>query len=108
MENVDGDCGGDADDKWQMVGLGGPHRDGHSSDGVSEKRKILMVTCFTVKWVVVLAVVTASLLVLPPILPPLPPPPMSLMLFPVGIMAFLTFLAFSPADRTANAVVFTV
>lgn len=45
---------------------------------------------------VVLAMLAVSLLVLPPILPPLPPPPMSLMLFPVGIMALLMALAFSP------------
>ncbi|CAK9161949.1 unnamed protein product, partial [Ilex paraguariensis] len=61
-----------------------------------------------VKWVVVLAILTASLLVLPPILPPLPPPPMLLMLFPVGIMALLMFLAFSPANGAANVVVYNL
>ncbi|MGI4406707.1 hypothetical protein ACR2V0_28985 [Klebsiella pneumoniae] len=58
--------------------------------------------------VLVLALLTVSLLVLPPILPPLPPPPMALLFFPVGIMALLMFLAFSPSDAAPNVVVYAV
>ncbi|KAI3448781.1 hypothetical protein Pfo_005446 [Paulownia fortunei] len=68
-----------------------------------EKKDVTMTTrCFNGWWLVVLAVFTASLLVLPPMLPPLPPPPMLLMLFPVGIMALLMALAFSPTNAAAN------
>ncbi|KAI3445147.1 hypothetical protein Pfo_001812 [Paulownia fortunei] len=63
-----------------------------------EKGNISMAErCFNGWWLVVLAMLTVSLLVLPPMLPPLPPPPMPLMLFPVGIMALLMALAFSPS-----------
>ncbi|KAL8542128.1 hypothetical protein ACS0TY_003114 [Phlomoides rotata] len=57
------------------------------------------------RWLGVLAVFTASLLLLPLILPPLPPPPMLLMLFPVGIMALLMALAFSPATTAPNIII---
>lgn len=68
----------------------------------------MLIRCFSLRWVLVLVVLTASMLVLPPFLPPLPPPPMMLLFFPVGMMALLMFLAFSPADLAANVVVYTV
>ncbi|MBA0601894.1 hypothetical protein Gorai_002097, partial [Gossypium raimondii] len=49
-----------------------------------------------------LAALTASMLVLPLVLPPLPPPPLMLLFFPVGLMAALVFLAFSPAETVGN------
>lgn len=55
--------------------------------------------------VLVLAVLALCMVVLPLMLPPLPPPPLMLLLFPVGIMAALMFLAFSPADQPAGHVV---
>ncbi|KAK9741919.1 hypothetical protein RND81_03G137600 [Saponaria officinalis] len=56
----------------------------------------------TLKWVLILFFITTSLLVLPLILPPLPPPPLVLLLFPVGIMAALMCLAFSPSSSLAS------
>ncbi|KAF8022202.1 hypothetical protein BT93_G2366 [Corymbia citriodora subsp. variegata] len=65
-----------------------------------------MVRCATgLGTVLVLAAVAAFMVVLPLVLPPLPPPPLVLLLFPVGIMAALMFLAFSPADPAVHAVV---
>ncbi|KAG8471386.1 hypothetical protein CXB51_036280 [Gossypium anomalum] len=54
-----------------------------------------------------LAALTASMLVLPLVLPPLPPPPLMLLFFPVGLMAALVFLAFSPTETVGNVVVHT-
>ncbi|GLT88609.1 hypothetical protein SLE2022_066260 [Rubroshorea leprosula] len=67
-----------------------------------------MAKCFGIGGFVLLLVLAASMLVLPLILPPLPPPPLMLLFFPVGIMAALMFLAFSPADVTGNVVVHSV
>ncbi|OMO64535.1 hypothetical protein CCACVL1_21689 [Corchorus capsularis] len=55
-----------------------------------------------------MVVLAASMVVLPLMLPPLPPPPLMLLFFPVGIMAALVFLAFSPAEAVGNVVVHTV
>ncbi|KAK8999019.1 hypothetical protein V6N11_070197 [Hibiscus sabdariffa] len=55
-----------------------------------------------------LAELAAFMMVLPLMLPPLPPPPLVFMFFPVGIMAALMFLAFSPADVVGNTVSQTV
>ncbi|KAL2337203.1 hypothetical protein Fmac_011649 [Flemingia macrophylla] len=63
-----------------------------------------MVRCFTLASLLVLAALAASMVVLPLMLPPLPPPPLVLLFFPVGIMAALMLLAFSPSD--GNAVVY--
>ncbi|XWS65475.1 hypothetical protein CRYUN_Cryun05aG0116000 [Craigia yunnanensis] len=63
---------------------------------------------FGVGGLLLLAALTVSMLFLPLILPPLPPPPLMLLLFPVGIMAALMFLAFSPAEAVGNVVVHTV
>ncbi|XVE52306.1 hypothetical protein DITRI_Ditri02bG0112400 [Diplodiscus trichospermus] len=63
---------------------------------------------FGVGGLLLLAALTASMLVLPLMLPPLPPPPLLLLFFPVGIMAALMFLAFSPAEGVGNVVVHTV
>ncbi|PON53317.1 hypothetical protein PanWU01x14_203240 [Parasponia andersonii] len=52
-------------------------------------------------------VLAASMVILPLILPPLPPPPLMLLFFPVGIMAALMLLAFSP-QPDPNVVVFSV
>ncbi|XP_022764198.1 E3 ubiquitin-protein ligase RING1-like [Durio zibethinus] len=52
-----------------------------------------------------LAALAASMMVLPLMLPPLPPPPLMLLLLPVGIMAALMFLAFSPTEAAGNVVV---
>ncbi|KAK7314158.1 hypothetical protein VNO77_39370 [Canavalia gladiata] len=56
-----------------------------------------MVRFFNVVSVLILAAVTASMVVLPLMLPPLPPPPLVLLFFPVGIMAALMLLAFAPS-----------
>ena len=61
-----------------------------------------MVRFFSVGSVLVLAALAASLVVLPLMLPPLPPPPMVLLFFPVGIMAALMVLAFSPTDNAGR------
>ncbi|RDX73143.1 hypothetical protein CR513_47286, partial [Mucuna pruriens] len=63
-----------------------------------------MARCFSIGSVLVLAALTASMVVLPLMLPPLPPPPLVLLFFPVGIMAALMLLAFSPSD--GNGVVY--
>ncbi|OAY36247.1 hypothetical protein MANES_11G006800v8 [Manihot esculenta] len=67
-----------------------------------------MVRCFGFVSVALLVVLAASMVVLPLLLPPLPPPPLLLLFFPVGIMAALMFLAFSPADVGENVVALTV
>lgn len=58
--------------------------------------------------VVILTALAAAMAVLPLLLPPLPPPPLMLLFFPVGIMAALMFLAFSPSDAAANFALYTV
>lgn len=63
-----------------------------------------MVRCFSVGSVLIMAALAASMVVLPLMLPPLPPPPLVLLFFPVGIMAALMLLAFSPSD--GNGVVY--
>lgn len=64
-------------------------------------RRQNMVRCISVGYILLLATLAASMVVLPLILPPLPPPPLMLLLFPVGIMAALMFLAFSPTPSEA-------
>ncbi|KAJ7982355.1 putative Transmembrane protein [Quillaja saponaria] len=64
-----------------------------------------MVRCFSLGSILVLVALAASMVVLPLMLPPLPPPPLLLLFFPVGIMAALMFLAFSPYEGAANVVV---
>ncbi|KAL4291044.1 hypothetical protein GQ457_14G019470 [Hibiscus cannabinus] len=59
---------------------------------------------FGIGGLLLLAALAASMVVLPLMLPPLPPPPLVLMFFPVGIMAALMFLAFSPTEVAGNAV----
>ncbi|TKY49722.1 transmembrane protein [Spatholobus suberectus] len=67
----------------------------------------IMGRCFSVGSVLVLAALAASMVVLPLILPPLPPPPLVLLFFPVGIMAALMLLAFSPSEANGrNGVVY--
>ncbi|KAL5191049.1 hypothetical protein HKD37_04G010376 [Glycine soja] len=80
-----------------------------SSGGAGEehvRRKIIidMARCFGLGSVLVLAALAASMVVLPLMLPPLPPPPLVLLFFPVGIMAALMLLVFSPSDQ--NGVVY--
>ncbi|KAI7980680.1 hypothetical protein LOK49_Contig120G00002 [Camellia lanceoleosa] len=53
---------------------------------------------FSLRSLMVMAVLTVSLLVLPVVLPPLPPPPLMLLLIPVFIMAVLILLAFTPSQ----------
>lgn len=67
-----------------------------------------MVRCFSLGSVLLLAAVAASMVVLPLMLPPLPPPPMMILLFPVGIMAALMFLAFSPTEAAGNIDLYAV
>ncbi|PNX94187.1 hypothetical protein L195_g009517 [Trifolium pratense] len=55
--------------------------------------------------VLILIAIAASMVVLPLMLPPLPPPPLVLLFFPVGIMAALVVLAFSPSENVKNVVV---
>ncbi|KAK4748962.1 hypothetical protein SAY87_015548 [Trapa incisa] len=52
--------------------------------------------------VLVLAALAAFMVLMPLVLPPLPPPPLVLLLFPVGIMATLVFLAFTPSDGSVH------
>ena len=76
---------------------------------IIKKRNISMVRFFSLGSVLVLAALAASMVVLPPMLPPLPPPPMMFLLFPIGLMAALMFLAFSPNDAIdGDFVVYTV
>ncbi|KAK7243343.1 hypothetical protein RIF29_38136 [Crotalaria pallida] len=65
-----------------------------------------MVRCFSSGTILILVALTASMMVLPLMLPPLPPPPLVLLFFPVGIMAALMFLAFSPSQVSGNGVVY--
>ncbi|RYR32442.1 hypothetical protein Ahy_A10g047009 [Arachis hypogaea] len=58
-----------------------------------------MVRCYSLGYILILVVLATSMVVLPLMLPPLPPPPLVLLFFPVGIMAALMFLAFSPSDQ---------
>ena len=68
-----------------------------------------MVRFFSLGSVLVLAALAASMVILPPMLPPLPPPPLMFLLFPVGLMAALMFLAFSPTEAIdGDFVVYTV
>ncbi|KAB2085746.1 hypothetical protein ERO13_A05G399900v2 [Gossypium hirsutum] len=57
---------------------------------------------FGVGGFLLLLALAASMVVLPLMLPPLPPPPLMLLFFPVGIMAALMFLAFSPAEAVGD------
>ncbi|KAK7317362.1 hypothetical protein RJT34_01523 [Clitoria ternatea] len=57
-----------------------------------------MVRLFNAASILILAAVAASMVVLPLLLPPLPPPPLVLLFFPVGIMAALMLLVFSPKE----------
>ena len=63
---------------------------------------------FGVGGILLLVVLAASMVFLPLMLPPLPPPPLMLLFFPVGLMAALIFLAFSPAQAVGNVVVHSV
>lgn len=63
---------------------------------------------FSLGSVLLLVALAASMVVLPLFLPPLPPPPLVLLFFPVGIMAALMFLAFSPSEAAGNVAVFAV
>lgn len=69
-----------------------------------ERGRNQMVRIMSVGSILVLAALAASMVFLPLMLPPLPPPPLMLLFFPVGIMAALMFLAFSPTDAQANVV----
>lgn len=62
--------------------------------------------CFSIGSVLILVGLAAVMVLLPLIVPPLPPPPLMLLLLPVGIMAALMFLAFSPAAAAIDNVVF--
>lgn len=66
-----------------------------------------MVRCFSLGSVLILIALAASMVVLPLMLPPLPPPPLALLFFPVGIMAALVVLAFSPSENVKNVVVYS-
>ncbi|KAF7836205.1 putative transmembrane protein [Senna tora] len=65
-------------------------------------RRRSMVQFFSLGSILVLVALAASMVLLPLMLPPLPPPPLVLLFFPVGIMAALMLLAFSPADAGAG------
>ncbi|KAK7271488.1 hypothetical protein RJT34_27436 [Clitoria ternatea] len=69
------------------------------------RNKKTMGRCFSLGSILVLAALAASMVVLPLMLPPLPPPPLVLLFFPVGIMAALMLLAFSPSEAVGNIVV---
>ncbi|XP_051179684.1 protein AUXIN-REGULATED GENE INVOLVED IN ORGAN SIZE [Lolium perenne] len=58
---------------------------------------------FGVEAFLVLACLTASLLILPLVLPPLPPPPSLLLLLPVCLLILLMVLAFMPTDVRSMA-----
>ncbi|KAK4285342.1 hypothetical protein QN277_002050 [Acacia crassicarpa] len=66
-----------------------------------------MVKCFSLGYVLVLVALAASMVLLPLMLPPLPPPPLVLLFFPVGIMAALMLLAFSPSEVNRSAVAYS-
>jgi len=66
-----------------------------------------MVKCFSLGSVLVLVVLAVSMVLLPLVLPPLPPPPLVLLFFPVGIMAALILLAFSPSEADRNVGVYS-
>lgn len=83
------------------------HDRGEISKGNEKNKKKSMVSCFSLGTILILAVLTASMVVLPLMLPPLPPPPLVLLFFPVGIMAALMLLAFSPSNAARNAVVYS-
>ncbi|KAL9321769.1 hypothetical protein ACSQ67_009822 [Phaseolus vulgaris] len=80
-------------------GVGEEHdrRENNNNIIIIDHRNI-MVRCFSLGSVLILAALAASMVVLPLMLPPLPPPPLVLLFFPVGIMAALMLLAFSPSD----------
>ncbi|KAB2010148.1 hypothetical protein ES319_D10G216900v1 [Gossypium barbadense] len=63
---------------------------------------------FGIGGLLLMVALAASMVFLPLMLPPLPPPPLVLLFFPVGIMAALMFLAFSPAEVVGNAVASTL
>ncbi|KAL5743725.1 hypothetical protein ACOSP7_026579 [Xanthoceras sorbifolium] len=56
------------------------------------------------RWLAVMAVLTAMLIVLPLVLPPLPPPPPLLLFLPVFLMLLLLFFGFSPPHAPEIAI----
>jgi len=87
-------------------GVGEEHdrRENNNNNIIVNSNNNNMVRCFSLGSVLILAALAASMVVLPLMLPPLPPPPLVLLFFPVGIMAALMLLAFSPSD--GNGVVY--
>ncbi|CAN7062181.1 unnamed protein product [Brassica oleracea var. botrytis] len=63
----------------------------------TQKRLMIPASYFSLKSLVLLVGLTASMLILPLVLPPLPPPPFMLLLIPIGIMVLLVVLAFMPS-----------
>ncbi|XP_050238016.1 protein AUXIN-REGULATED GENE INVOLVED IN ORGAN SIZE-like [Mercurialis annua] len=59
---------------------------------VSQGRRILPSSYFSLESLLLLICLTASLLILPLILPPLPPPPFLLLLLPIAIMVVKSVL----------------
>lgn len=68
------------------------------SHGKWSNRRLLAASYFGLESLLLLVCLTASLLILPLILPPLPPPPFMLLLLPIGILAVLMVLAFTPSN----------
>jgi len=81
--------------------------DRQRNDGETRNYQKSMVRCFSLGSVLILIALAASMVVLPLMLPPLPPPPLALLFFPVGIMAALVVLAFSPSENVKNVVVYS-
>lgn len=64
----------------------------------ANSRKSSRLSYFSIKSLLVLFCLTASLLLLPLILPPLPPPPSMLLLVPIAILLVLVVLVLVPSD----------
>ncbi|KAF3571822.1 hypothetical protein F2Q69_00062212 [Brassica cretica] len=73
----------------------------------TQKRLMIPASYFSLKSLVLLVGLTASMLILPLVLPPLPPPPFMLLLIPIGIMVLLVVLAFMPSYSKAKNVTCT-
>ncbi|KAG4912920.1 hypothetical protein AAZX31_19G119700 [Glycine max] len=84
--------------------VGGDTHKNLVAPNVAASKKARNCACMVSYSVLILAVLTLFILLLPLVLPPLPPPPLLLLFVPVFLLVVLFFLAFSPSTLPNMAV----